>query len=226
MIASRSTAPRRERDRRRVGVGVAERAGEPDLARLDEAQRDGRVVAAAHADEHRGAGRAQRGDAVVHRLRMAGALDQHVGLRRRLAGLQRVRRARPQRQLQPVPVDVGHDDLRRAPGRRGLGAQLPDRPGSGDEHAIAGADAGPLARPQRDRQRLHQRAGLVAQIVGQRVREVLVHGEVAREGAVGRRRAEELDVLAEVVDAGAALAAAPARQPGLERHAVADAVLA
>ena len=106
-----------ERDRRRVGVGVAERAGQPDLARLDQAQRDARVVVAAHADEHRGAGRAQRGDAVVHRLRVAGALDQHVGLRRLLAGLQRARRARPQRQLQPVPVDVGHRDLRRAPAR-------------------------------------------------------------------------------------------------------------
>ena len=130
------------------------------------------------------------------------------------------------RELQPVRVDVGHRDLRRAPHARDLRDQQPDRAGAGDEHAVAGADPGLLARPQRDRQRLHQRAGLVAHAVGQRVREVLVHGDEAGEGAVGRRRAEEAHVAAEVVAARAALAAAPARQPGLERDAVADRVLA
>ena len=134
-------------------------------------------------------------------------------------------RVAPSRELQPVRVDVGHGDLRRAAHARDLRDQQPDRAGAGDEHAVAGADAGLLARPQRDRQRLHQRAGLVAHAVGQRVREVLVHGDVAGEGAVGRRRAEEAHVAAEVVAARAALAAAPARQPGLERDAVADRVL-
>ena len=62
-------------------------------------------------------------------------------------------------------------------------------------------------------------------VVRQREREVLVDRHELRERAVDRRRREEDDVRAEVVAAGAALAAAPARDARLERDAVADGVL-
>src|SRR5439155_22527063 len=95
----------------------------------------------------------------------------------------------------------------------------------GDEHVIAGTDPSLLAGPDADRQRLHQRARLVGDVVGQREREVLVDRDVVGERAVDRRRREEADVPAEVVPAGAALAAPTARHARLERHAIADAVL-
>ena len=73
-------------------------------------------------------------------------------------------------------------------------------------------------------ERLDQRARLVGDAVGEREREVLVDGDEVRERAVDRRRREEAHVLAEVVAAGAALAALAARHARLERHPVADGV--
>jgi hypothetical protein len=134
------------------------------------------------------------------------------------------RRAGALRQREPVLVRVARHQLGRAERARDLEDEQPDRAGAGDQHAIAGAHAGLAARPDADRERLHQRALLVGQRVRQREREVLVDRDVVRERPVDGRRREDDDVGAEVVAAGAALAAAPARYARLERHAVADGV--
>jgi len=155
---------------------------------------------------------------------MAGALDEDVGLGERLAGPERAGGARALGQLEAALVDVGDRRLDGPERQGGLHGQQADGAGARDQHAIAGAHAGPAAGPDADRQRLHQRAGLVGERVGQGEGEVLVDRDVVRERAVDRRRPEEHDVPAEVVPARPALAAAPTRHARLERHAIADGV--
>ncbi len=154
------------------------------------------------------------------------ALDQRIEVVAQVVvGAGSLRGAGAAGELEPVRVDVGDGDVGRAERDRGLHRQLADRPGAGDQHLVARGDARLAAGPHADRQRLHQRALLVGELVGEREREVLVDRHELRERAVDRRRGEEDDVGAEVVAAGAALAAAPTRHARLERHAVADGVL-
>ena len=114
-IASRSTAAgRRERDRRRVGVRVAERAGQPDLAALDRRQRELGRRRRPMPTSDGGAGRPQRRDAGAQRGGMARALDQRVGLARQSGPASACASRRCARELQPVLVDVGDRRLGRA----------------------------------------------------------------------------------------------------------------
>ena len=217
-----------QRDRRRVGVGVAERARHPDLAALDQRERQRALLPRPHADEHGGAGGAQRLDARRQRAGMPGALDQRVGLAVELvvaASTVRVG-ARAPRELQPVRVDVGDRRPRGAERARELHRQLADRPGAGDEHAVARArrppsgtptrrpTAAPSARPPRRRAR---RAARTRSPRGSSRSSANAPstGGVAKNTTSGQR----------LYRPGPALAAAPARHARLERHAVADGVL-
>ena len=59
---------------------------------------------------------------------------------------------------EPVVVDVGDDHLGGPGGAGDLRDEEADRSGAGDEHAVAEPDLGALHRPDRDGERLDQRA--------------------------------------------------------------------
>jgi hypothetical protein len=123
-----------------------------------------------------------------------------------------------------VLVDIRDGHVGGAERLGDLHRQKPDRPGPRDEHAVAPGDACLAARPDADRQRLHERPDIVGHAVGQSEGEVLVDGHEVGEGPVDRRRREERDVDAEVVPAGSALAAAATRDTRLQAHAITDRV--
>ena len=177
-----------------------------------------------HADDHRRPGGAHGADARGQRGGMARALDQHVHVRpapRPAGPCARPVRSATASRCWFVSVTVTSVAPKAT---RDLRGELADRPRAGDQHAVARAHAALAARPDADRQGLHQRAHVVRQRVGQREGEVLVDGHEVRERAVDRRRGEEHHVGAEVVAAGAALGAAAAGDARLERHAVARAM--
>src|SRR5207302_7479346 len=129
------------------------------------------------------------------------------------------------RPCEPVDVDVRDFDGRRTGGPGDLKREIADRAGTGDEDAIAQADAALAAGPDSDRERLEERAGVVGELVRERKGEVLVDRDVARERSVDRRRREEADVATEVVAPFTALRTTAAGNAGLQRHAPAERML-
>src|SRR5215213_6435237 len=103
--------------------------------------------------------------------------------------------------------DVGDRDLRSPLRESHLHREEPDRARPRDKGVVSGPNARLLAGPDANRERLHQRAGVVREVVRQREREVLVDRHVVRKRSVDGRRREEADVRAEVVAARPALAA-------------------
>ena len=208
-------ARRDERDRGRVGVGVAERGDQVDLVALQVRQREAVDAGGGLPDDRHPSPRADGADARPEHGRHAGALDHAVDpevlVERGDAGVDRPRRAELRRDREPVVVDVGDDHLGR-PGRAGhLGDEQPDRAGAGDQDAVAEPDLRALHGPHRDRQRLDHRADDGVDAVGQRVGRPVRHDEVLGHRPVGGRRAEAGPGRADVVrplPAGLAPAAA------------------
>ncbi len=106
-----------------------------------------------------------------------------------------------------------------------VGAEQAHGTGSGDQHAVPGLDGGLAGGPDGHRQRFDQRGGLVGDVVRHRMGPMGRQDDVLREGAVDRRGGEELDVRAQVVAPGQALAAASAGLLRLQRHPLTDPVL-
>ena len=115
---------------------------------------------------------------------------------------------------EPMLVGVADPDPAGAAGPGHIGAQQPDRPGTGDQHPVTGPDPDLVRRPDRDRQRLDQRGGLVGQLIRHGVGPDGVEHDVLGERPVHRRGGEEPDLRAQVVSPGQAL---PAPAAGLLR---------
>lgn len=119
---------------------------------------------------------------------------------------------------------VADDDLR-CPGSEGdKGDCGTDRPGAGDCDAGSDSHLRLAASPQPDRQWLAKGARVIADLVGQSERIVLVDGHIAGERAVDRRRRKEDHITAQVVMARAALPAGAAWHARLERDPLAELV--
>ena len=222
-----NAAVRRQRDRGRVRVRVAERPGHPDLLRLDLRQRELAGLARPQPDEHR---RCPPAAAAPIPAATAAGCPEHSISTSAVDGS-----SRPETSVRVAPVRAA------SASRVSLTSEIstcvapnasatcitssPIGPAPVTSTRSPGGHARLAARPDPDRQRLHQRADVVGQRVGQREREVLVDDCVVRERAVDRRRGEEHDVRAEVVPPRAALLAAPARHARLQCHPVADGVL-
>jgi hypothetical protein len=120
--------------------------------------------------------------------------------------------------------DIGDGDLRRALGERHLHREEPDRSRARHQHVVAGPDVRLPAGPDAHRERLHQRASVVREVVRQRKREVLMDRHVVREGAVDGGRREEADVWAKVIVACPALAAGQIGNARFQCHPLTDLV--
>ena len=94
-----------------------------------------------------------------------------------------------------------------------------DRAGTGDENAGAWFGIRLAVCPDAHRERLHQGSRVEGNVIGNRVREVLIQSDVLRERSIDRRGRKEDHVRAQVVVARAALRARFARDTGLHRDA-------
>ena len=117
---------------------------------------------------------------------------------------------------------IAHHDLGRPSNACHCGGEQADRPRSGDDDLAAHFDAGLPGGPDAHRQGLEKGAGVVREVVGERVAEVLVVHDVAGEGTIDRGCGEEAHVRAEVVRPAAAGTAAPAGDAGLHRDSLPD----
>ncbi len=145
------------------------------------------------------------------------------GLVGRQAGLDLVgdeARAGSARKGQAAAVDVGDDERAGAAARRQMAVTRADGAGAAHQHGVAQARLGALQAGQRHRQRLQQRALLVAHVadlVAPRGRVV----DVAPQQPRHRRRRQEVDGLAAVVPPRQARRARAADHLRLHGHAVA-----
>ena len=174
-----------------------------------------------HPDDGHAAGRAQPAHRLGQHAGRGRALDEDVEavVRRRVPALGR--EAHRPRQLQAEVRDVGDGDRPGAERPRRGGRHEADRPGAGDEDVVARGERGALAGPDADRQRLEERALLVAHPLRDDEEVARVDAQKLQERAVVGRRGEELQVGAQVVAPGEALLAVPARRAWLDRDAVA-----
>src|SRR5207253_9327171 len=123
-------------------------------------------------------------------------------------------------QVQPIVVQVGHDDMPCADVaayRRGHDA---DRPGPGDQHVFPD-EVEAQSRMGGVAQRVQDRGDLIGDVIGNLERiEGGDHQELGKCSFAVHADADR--VAAQVTPAGAAIAAIPARHVALARYAIAD----
>jgi hypothetical protein len=169
-------------------VVEAEGADQVDLPGDHHVAEEAGFAGGQQAEQHDGSGAADAFHAAAQSRRRAGRLDRHVYIRRprrvvRVVGADHRGRADLQGERQWTVQQVADDDLNGSGLAQGGDDEAADRPGTGDEHSLAGHVARAAHGVQRDGQRFGEDCPAQIQSEGQRPHLVGRDDEVLGEAA-------------------------------------------